>query len=85
MLRSKNLTFISAVITLIFVFAFSSVALADKPDNRGRAKGKKSEKKIKDDKDEKGLRKIEKKDDKFINDHDARDGRVDGRGSKKKN
>jgi hypothetical protein len=85
MFRSKSLTFISAVITLIFVFALSSAAMADKPDKSGRAKGKKTEKKIKDDKEDKRDRKIEKKDDKFINDHDARDGRVDGRGSKKKN
>jgi hypothetical protein len=83
MYRSKNRTFISAVITLIFLLALSLAAVADKPDKPGRAKGKKSEKQIKGDKVEKGIPKIEKKDDKFINDHDARDGRLDGRGPKK--
>ncbi len=83
MFRSRNL--ISAVLTLIFVFALSSAVLAGNQDNRGRGKGKKAEKVIKkaDDREDKRLRKIEKKEDKFINDHDARDGRVDGKKPKR--
>jgi hypothetical protein len=83
MFHSKNRTFISAVLTLIFLLALSFPAVADKPDKSGRSKGKKSEKQIKGKKVEKDIRKIEKKDDKFNNDHDARDGRLDGRGPKK--
>lgn len=83
MMRSKNRIFISAVITLIFLFTLSFTAAADGQGKSGRSKGKKSEKKIKDEKAEKDIRKIEKKDDKFNNDHDARDGRIDGRGPKK--
>ena len=86
MFRSKNLTFISAVLTLIFVFALTSAVVAGKPDNRGRGNGngKRSAKVFKgrNDREEKRIRKIEKKDDKFINRHDARDGRLDGRGPK---
>lgn len=73
---------ISAILTLIFVFALSSAAMADKPDNRGRGKAKKTEKIIRkaDDREDKRQRKIEKKDEKFENNHDARDGREDGKG-----
>jgi hypothetical protein len=72
-----NPRFISAVITLIFVFALSSVAIADKPDKGG--KGKKTGKVIRkaEEREEKNIRKEEKKDDKFVNSHDARDGRLD--------
>jgi len=80
MVRSRNLKLISALFTLIFVLALSSVAMADKPDKGG--KGKKIGK-IKNE--EKGIRQEEKKDDKFINSHDARDGRLDKDKDKAKN
>lgn len=78
-------------VTVILSFIMSVVVLADPPrGDRGRGKHKKekrADRRIRgydDCHDCRGKRGrgLDKKEDKFINDHDARDGRWDGRGPK---
>jgi len=66
--KNKRTALWAAILTLIIAIGLPGVALADPPQGRGQGRGK-----VK-------LTKQEKKNAKFKNGHDARDGRWDGRG-----
>lgn len=81
--------FADLLMMFLLAFGLSSTALADPPQGRSRGKEKKFEKFDRRDddcfdcSDDRWRRRGKsKKDDKFINGHDARDGRFDGRGPK---
>jgi hypothetical protein len=66
--KGKRTALWAAILTLIVAIVLPAAALANQPQGRGRGRGK--------DK----ISKQEKKNAKFKNGHDARDGRWDGRG-----
>jgi hypothetical protein len=66
--KNKRATLWATILTLIIAIGMPGIALADPPQGRGQGRGK-----VK-------LSKQEKKNEKFKNGHDARDGRWDGRG-----
>ena len=84
------------LVTLLITLGLTVGIFADPPQGRGRAKGRehRAERfdRYEDGRDDcrgcgyerKRGRGIDKKDEKFINGHDARDGRWDGRGPKPK-
>ena len=93
MTKLKNVIARFLVAMLLMALGLSVVAVADPPQGRGIGKVKKAEKfdrdygnyddcrVCRDDRGRRG-RGLDKKDEKFINGHDARDGRWDGRGPK---
>ncbi len=91
MISLKNIIARLFAATVMLSFVLSLGAWADPPQGgRGRGKWKKEKKADKrirdyddcyDCRDRRG-RYLDKKDEKFINGHDARDGRWDGRGPK---
>ncbi len=89
--RSKKIWARLMAVMVMLAFVVSSIALADPPrSDHGRGNHKKerrADRRIKDYDDcydcrGKRGRGLDKKEDKFINGHDARDGRWDGRGPK---
>ncbi|MBL8189113.1 MAG: hypothetical protein JNK38_13970 [Acidobacteria bacterium] len=86
-MKSKNHFVKMLFAVLILAVGFTSMAWADPPQGRSRGKEKRFERFDRDDcfgcRDDRGRgRGQDKKADKFINGHDARDGRFDGRGPK---
>ncbi len=82
------------VAACLMTLALTTIVVADPPQGRGRGKGRKADRFVRDRDfnddcrgcwDERGRRRnSDKKEEKFINGHDARDGRWDGRGPKAK-
>src|ERR671916_2837872 len=66
--KTKRTVLWSVVLMLVIEIGLPGIALADPPQGRGKGRGKSK------------ISKQEKKDAKFKNGHDARDGRWDGRG-----
>jgi hypothetical protein len=66
--KTKRTVLWTVVLMLVIAIGLPGVALADPPQGRGNGRGKSK------------ISKQEKKDAKFKNGHDARDGRWDGRG-----
>lgn len=93
-MTKSNKIFANFLITaFLLVLVLPVVGLANPPQGRGRGRERKSERVIRDrDFDDcrgcwdnrERRRNLDKKEEKFINGHDARDGRWDGRGPKSK-
>ncbi|MGH9835304.1 MAG: hypothetical protein ACREBD_38000, partial [Blastocatellia bacterium] len=86
MFHSMKISLVSVTVMMSIVLALSAVALGGNRDGRGRGKEKRAKRFFNDDFDDRDGRRSrrdrdrDKKAEKFINGHDARDGRFDGRG-----
>jgi hypothetical protein len=80
--KTNRMIVLSTIVSLFIAIMLPSVAFAD--HNRGRGRGQERRYERRDDRrDYNGYdrnRRDKRKQDKFINGHDARDGRWDGRG-----
>jgi hypothetical protein len=90
MVRSMKISLVSVTVMMSIVLALSAVALGGNRDGRGRGKEERAKRFFNadfDDRDDRRRRRDRNRDrkaDKFINGHDARDGRFDGRGPRER-